>query len=146
MPLAVPALQSALEQLAAHPPATSAQCAQAWANAMQSYAAGIVPASVTVAAASATLAGALTSAFGAPAAAPGMESAFAAFAVTVGGGMAGFVPTLPAGPVGFAAQFSGPKPATHVAAAQALANRIHTWMSTGVATLAVPPNTPVPWS
>lgn len=146
MPLALPALQSGLESAFASPPATVPQCAQAWADAVQSWAAGIMPASTTVAAAAATLAGALTSAFQAPAAAPGMESAFAAFAASVGLGMAGFAPTPPVAPVGFAQQFGGPHPATHAAAAQAIAGLIDAWMRTGIGTLIAPPNTPVPWS
>lgn len=75
-----------------------------------------------------------------------MESAFAAFAVTVGGGMAGYAPTPPPAPVGFAPQFAGAKPATASAAASAIASLIHAWMQTGIATLIAPPNTPQPWS
>ncbi len=146
MPLAPSSLSSGIESVAASPPATAAGCAQAWADAVQSYAAGIVPPSATVAAAAAALAGALTAAFGAPDAAPGMESAFAAFAASLGGGMAGHVPTPPAGQVGFASQFSGPAPATHSAAAAAIAGRIDTWLRTGLSTLVAPPNTVIPWS
>jgi hypothetical protein len=75
-----------------------------------------------------------------------MESAFASFGATVGLGMAGFVPTPPAGPVGFASQFSGPKPATAQAAATAIAAIIDAWMRTGLSTLIAPPNTAVPWT
>ena len=75
-----------------------------------------------------------------------MESAFSTFAVTVGGGMAGFVPTPPPAPVGFASQFAGPKPATAAAASSAIASLIDTWMKTGLSTLVAPPNTVVPWS
>lgn len=139
-------LESALEAICEAPPATAAECAQAWADAMEAYASGIVPASTTVSAAAATLAGALTTAFGSPAAAPGMESAFAAFATTVGSGMVGYVPTPPPAPVGFATQFAGPKPETHADAASAIAGLIHAWMTTGIATLAAPPNTPLTWS
>ena len=146
MPLNLPGLKSALQSEFASPPATSAACAQSWANAMQAYAVAIVPASTTVAAAAATLAGALATAFASPAAAPGMETAFAAFAVTVGGGMVGFVPTPPPAPVGFASQFAGPKPATHADAADAIGDLIQAWMSTGFGTLVAPPFTVVPWS
>lgn len=146
MPLALPALQSGIENVAANPPATAAGCAQAWADAVQAYAGGIVPPSATVAAAAAALAGALTAAFQSPAAAPGMESAFAAFAASVGGGMAGFAPVPPPAPVGFASQFSGPAPPSHSAAASAIAGLIDTWLRTGSATLIAPPNTLVPWS
>lgn len=98
-------------------------------------------------AAQATLAGALASAFAAPNAIPAMESAFAAFAVTVGVGMAPtFAAVPPAAPVGFAGQFGGPPPATHAAAASAIASLIDTWMRTGISTLVAPPNTPTPWT
>ncbi|HET9954092.1 MAG TPA: hypothetical protein VFQ61_06295 [Polyangiaceae bacterium] len=146
MPLDIGLLQSSLESVAANPPATSPECAHAWAEAVRSYAEGIVPPSAAVAGAAATLEGALASAFASPAAAPAMEAAFASFAATVGGGMAGFAPTPPAAPVGFAQLFAGPKPATHAAAASALAALIDTWLRLGIATLVAPPNTPTPWS
>ena len=135
-----------LEPICSAPPATAAACAQAWADAMEAYAADIVPPSTTVSAASTTLAGALTTAFQSPAAAPGMETAFAAFAATVGGGMVGWAATPPPAPVGFATQFAGPKPTTHAAAASTIAGLIHSWMTTGTATLVAPPNTLVTWS
>ena len=135
MPLAPSGLSSALEGIAANPPASVAECAQAWADAVGNYASGVVPPSLTVAAAKATLASALASAFAAPAAAPLMETAFTAFAATVSGGMApAFVGTPPPAPVGFASQFAGPKPATHAAAGAALSSLIDTWMKTGTAT------------
>lgn len=146
MPLALPALTSGLQSLFAAPPPDAASCANAWANAVDSWSASIIPASTAVSSACSTLAAALTSAFGAPDAAPAMESAFAAFAVTVGGGMAGYVPTPPPAPVGFASQFSGPKPATAADAASAIATLIDTWMRSGLSTLVAPPNTPVPWT
>lgn len=148
MPLSLSTLQDALESEFANPPSTSAQCAQAWADAMQSYASGIVPPSTSVSTAAGTLASALTAAFSSPAAAPLMETAFAAFAATVGAGMAaaGFTGTPPPGPVGFAPQFLAAKPPTHAAAAATYASLIDTWMKTGVATLIAPPNTPQPWS
>lgn len=148
MPLVASTLQSQLESLFAAPPPNASGCAQGWANAMQAYAAGIVPPSTTVSGAAATLASALTAPFGAPNAGAAMETAFAAFALTVGGGMAaaGFAATPPPSPVGFAALFSGPKPATHADAAQQIATAIDTWMRTGIATLIAPPNTPQPWA
>lgn len=146
MPLNAAGLKDALQNEFTSPPATSAECAQAWADAMSSYASGIIPPSATVSAAAATLAGALTTAFSSPAAAPGMEAAFSAFAVSVGGGMVGFTPVPPSAPVGFALQFAGPKPLTHPDAAQAIASLIDGWMKTGSATLIAPPNTVTPWS
>lgn len=148
MALAAPTLKSQLETCFSTPPADAAGCAQAWGDAMAAYGAGIVPASTTVSAAATALTGALTTAFGAPDAAPAMESAFSAFALSVGGGMAaaGFAATPPPSPVGFAALFSGPKPATHAAAAESIGSAIDTWMRTGIATLIAPPNTAAPWS
>jgi len=146
MPLVLSALSSGLQSVFASPPADAGGCANGWASAVQSWAAGIVPPSTTVSSAVPTLQSSLASAFSEPDAASAMESAFAAFAVTVGGGMVGYVPTPPPAPVGFASQFSGPKPATAAAAASAIASLIDAWMRTGIGTLVAPPNTPVPWS
>jgi len=145
MPLDLPALTSGLNDVASSPPPTAAGCAASWASAARDHALGVAPASSTVAAAAAALAASLAAAFDSDDAAPGMETAFAAFAATIGGGMAGFVPTPPPGPVGFAAQFSGPKPATHAAAAGAVATLIDTWMRTGTATPSGG-GAPVAWS
>jgi len=99
-----------------------------------------------VAPAAVTLASSLASAFSAPNAVPGMESAFSAFAAAVGLGMAGYAPTPPAGPVGFAPYFAGADATTHAQAASEIAALIDPWMKTGIATLIAPPNTVVPWS
>jgi hypothetical protein len=146
MPLNTAGLTSDLESLFAEPPATAAECAQAWADAAEAWASGIVPPSATVAAASVTLAGALTGAFATPAAAPLMDTAFLTFATAVGIGMAGYAPVPPVAPIGFAPQFAGPKPETHAAAAQQLASLLDVWMKTGTATLLVPPFTVLLWS
>ena len=146
MALVAATLQLALESAFASPGPDYASCAQGWANAMVSYASPIVLASTAVSAAGTALAGALAAAFATPSAIPGMESAFHAFAASVGLGMVGFAPVPPAGPVGFAGQFAGPKPTTHGAAAQSVASLIDSWMRTGVSTLIAPPNTVVPWS
>lgn len=146
MPLLPATLKSQLEAAFADPPATHAACAQAWADAVQAYAAGIVPPSAGVAAAAASLATALTGAFQTPDAVPGMESAFSTFAVAVGGSMAGYVPTPPVAPVGFALQFAGAKPETHALAAEQIGNLIHAWLTTGLSTLAVAPFTVLTWN
>lgn len=146
MPLNPSALSGGLASLFASPPPDAAACGNSWADAVQGWASGIVPPSTTVSAAVPALAGALISAFSHADSASDMESAFASFAATVGGGMAGYVPTPPAGPVGFASLFGGPKPATADAAANAIANLIDTWMRTGLSTLIAPPNTPVFWT
>jgi hypothetical protein len=145
MALNVVGLESDLAELFADPPATIALCAQAWASAMQAYASGIIPASVTVTAAAATLQSSLVSAFGSQGGAAAlMETAFAAFAVTVGGGMAGFVATPPPAPVGFATLGSA-QPDTHSGAAEDWAQAIHSWMITGSATPTIG-GPPVLWS
>lgn len=134
MPLDPGALSSGIEEVASDPPPTSAECAQAWADAVGDFAAGVVPPSTAVSAAVTTLAGALATAFASPAAAAGMESAFTAFGATVGGGMApAFVATPPPGPVGFATLFAAGHPATHAAAAAGISGIIDTWMRTGTA-------------
>ena len=146
MAVSLSTLSAQLAALFESPPATYSACAQAWASSAQSYAGAVVPASTTVSAAVATLAGDLTSAFQQADAIPAMETAFAAFAATVGAGMApDFAATPPAGQVGFQAQFSGGFPATHTDAANQIAGRIDTWFRTGTA---VPSGggSPAPWS
>lgn len=148
MPLVAATLASQLQSLFENPPPNAAGCAQGWANAMQAYVSSVVPPSTTVAAAASALASSLATPFSGPNAAPAMEIAFTAFALSVGGGMAGagFAATPPPAPVGFAPLFAGPKPTTHSDAAQGIASQIDTWMKTGVATLIAPPFTVSPWS
>lgn len=150
MPLALPALQSALETLFAEPPATAPECADAWSAALVDHAAGIVPASTTVPAAADALATALAAAFAtpdpAPAAAAAFDAALTAFAAQVGVGMApAFAATPPVAPLGVATLLAAPSP-THAAAAAAFAALIDAWLRTGSATLVAPPFTVVPWS
>lgn len=149
MPLNAPGLQDDLESEFADPPATHPECAQAWADAVGSYASSVVPASTLVTAAKATLATALAAAFSgvdAASTAASMESAFTAFATTVGGGMApAFVAIPPPAPVGFAALFAPPFPVTHAAAAAGYASAIDTWMRTATATPSGG-GAPVPWN
>lgn len=147
MPLDSSLLANKLAALFADPPPDAGACGQAWGDAMKDYAAGLVPPSTAVAAAAGTLGGALGAAFATPSAIGGMEAAFAAFGATVALGQAPlYTGAPPADPVGFAAQFGGPAPETHGAAASAIAGRIHTWMATGSATLVALPNTVLPWS
>jgi hypothetical protein len=142
MPLDKPELKSQLEDLFSNPPATEAECAAALGVAMGAYAAAIVPASTTVSVAAAAIPAALAGMSAPGAALAKLESALAAFALAVGGGMGAFVPTPPPGPVGFATLVGFP--GTHSAAAQAFADLIDTWMRTGLGT---PPFGPVvPWS
>jgi hypothetical protein len=135
MPLLLPSLQSGLQAVFAAPEATAAACAQKWADAVKTYAAGVVPASTAVTAAATALSTSLASAFASledPYGIDAMETAFTTFGAAVGAGMAGFVAVPPPGPVGFAAQFAT-HPATHAAAATAIAGKINTWMKTGTA-------------
>jgi hypothetical protein len=146
MPLNPASLQSSLESLFADPPLARAACAQAWADAINGYAASIVPASTTVAAGIPALASALASAFAAPSAASPFDAAFAAFAVTVAAGMLpAFAGVPPAAPLNVASLLSTNRP-THAAAAAEVASLIDAWFRTGTATLVAPPNTPVIWS
>lgn len=146
MPLNVASLQSSLESLFADPPGTRAACAQAWADAINGYAASIVPPSTAVAAATSSLAGALESAFAAPSAASGFDAAFATCAGAIALGQApAFTGTPPAAPLNIAAQLAQTQP-THAAAAAAFAALIDAWFRTGFGTLVAPPNTVVPWS
>lgn len=146
MPLNPSSLQSSLEALFSAPPPTAAECAQEWADAIQSYAASIVPASTTVAAGAAAMVGALTSAFGSPSAAAGFDAAFTSFAATVATGMLpAFAGVPPAAPLSVASLLAGSQP-THAAAAAAFTSLIDAWMKTGTATLVAPPNTPVTWT
>lgn len=138
-------LESDLEDLFGDPPATIAACAAAWADAIEQYASGVVPASTTVTTAAATLETALVSAFGSSGGAAAlMETAFATFAASVGGGMAGFVPTPPPDLVGFAL-LGAEQPETHADAAGDWAEAIHAWMTTGTATPSIG-GSPVTWS
>jgi hypothetical protein len=144
MPLAPPILQSALEALFAEPPLLVAECAEAWAQAMADYAAGVVPVSTTVAAAASSLATALAAAFATPVAAPAFDAAMTAFAVTVGSGMLpAFVAVPPPAPLGVAALLAASQP-THAAAAAAFSAQIDAWFRAGSATLALSPFTVVP--
>lgn len=141
-------LQSALESLFANPPGTRAQCADAWADAIDGYATAIVPAVAPPAFAGgiAALSTALASAFAAPSAAAQFDAAFSTFAATIATGMApAFTALPPAAPLNIAAQLAGTQP-THAAAAAAFAALIDAWFRTGTATLTAPPNTPVTWS
>ena len=137
-------LASSLAGGFASPGSSYAACAQQWADSVVSYAAAITPPSTSVLGAKTALQASLAGAFAAPDAIGGMEAAFTQFAAAVGLGMAGFVPAPPLGPVGFAAQFGGPHPATHADAGLAIAGRIDTWLRTGSAT-PVSGGTPVPW-
>lgn len=146
MPLDPAALQSSLETLFAEPPLLVGECADAWGQALQGYAAGVVPPSTTVPAAASTLTAALAAAFATPVAAPAVDAAFTAFAASVGLGMApAFAAIPPPAPLGIATLLAAPAP-SHAAAAAAFASLIDTWCHTGTATLVAPPFTVVPWT
>lgn len=147
MPLIQSTLRESLQSLFTNPPtgeSAKSAAAAAWASAMSAYTAPVVPPSTTVAAAAATLQTTLLAAFSGEVSGilGQMEVAFAAFAATVGTGMApAFVATPPVGPVGFAALTNQ---ATQAVAAQEWANKIDTWMKTAIAT--PPSGSAVSWS
>lgn len=153
MPLNKPALDSALTELFTSPPDTFAGCAQAWADALESYAIAVVPASTTVSAAAEVLSATLISIFSAntvtgsgDATAASMEAAFATFAATVALGMVpAYTGNVPVGNVGFSALF-GVTRNSALDAALAFSSAIDTWMRTGTATLNSPPATTVNWN
>lgn len=131
-----------------HAYGTFAAAANAWTFAVGNLFSGVVPASTTVFASQPALSSALNAAFQQPDPASvisAMEAAFAAYATAVGLGMAGFVATPPAGPVGFATLFAPPHPSTREDANQQLADLIHSWATTGTAT-PLPSGSPVSWS
>jgi len=75
-----------------------------------------------------------------------MEAAFTTLGAALGTGMApAFIATPPSGAVGFATLFTPPFPTTHSAAAQAMADAIHTWTTTGTAVPAAG-GAAVPWA
>lgn len=146
MALNAPGLASSLSTLFTSPPNNINGCATSWANAMQSYAVAIVPASITVTAAATALDAELQSIFpnnNSPSMIPQLETAFANFATVVGSGMVGFTATPPPGLVGFA---SIGNQASTGAAALVWAALIDAWMRTGLAAQIAPPLPPVNWS
>ena len=155
MPLDAAGLQSDLEAFFADPhivlvagevdvTASRLACAREWADAMQAYAADIVPPSTTVVAAAAALKGSLASAFALPSASTAVDAAFLAFATAIGGGMAGFTPAPPLAPLSVATLL-GATAATHADAATSFASTIDVWMKTGTAT-PIPSGPPANWS
>lgn len=131
---------------------SKAEAAGQWADAMESYATGVVPALAAgvMDAAKATLVTALTSAFAntsASATATAMETAYLAFATTMAAGMApAFVGTPPPGLVGFLALMSVNKD-TKAEFAEDWDAAIDAWMRTGLAQAAGgPPPPPILWS
>lgn len=140
MPLIVSTLQIKLQVLFSDPPQTTVECAQAWSDAMQLYALPVVPPSTTVVAAVQALKGALSGMSVPGAAVQVFTAAFAAFGVTVAGGMP--IGTGPAVPP--AIPFILPVAPTDQAqvAALTIATVIDVWMRTG---LGAPPAS-IPWS
>ena len=142
MSLDAAGLESDLSSFFGGVPATLALCAAEWADAMESYSSGVLPASTTVSAAAATLETALA----AITTMAEVDVAFQAFAVTVGAGMLpAFVAVPPPAPPGFVAGVAPPFPATHAAAATKWKDIIDAWMKTGTATPAAG-GAPINWS
>lgn len=129
-------LQSQLETLFSSPPvgdSARSTAAQAWADAMKAYADSVVPASTTVSSAAKSLKTDLESSFSGDVFSiiSDMETHFATFAATVGGGMAGFAAVPPPGLVGFA---SVSNQSSSSVAAVTWAEKIDVWFRTGTAT------------
>ena len=112
------------------PPLPVGECATAWADAMGAYAAGVVPLSITVVAATAALETAVASALAQPVAAPAMDTAFQAFAVTIFGGMPPPPPAKIPAPTGiaFATPLASPS-APHALGASKFADFLDTWFT-----------------
>lgn len=141
MALNTSGLEEDLEELFSNPASGFAGVADQWGNVLSDYVQAIVPASTTVTAAVSTLKTSLATAFeagqidgtGATTAAS-LELAFAAFAATIGSGMAPtFVATPPTLPVGWASALASTPPSTHAEAADRYSNLIDVWMRTGTA-------------
>jgi len=154
MPLVSSTLKSALQaifegaaQSAKAPPQESA-LAQQWASAMFSYGGPVAPPSASGAAAQAAMQSALAGFSQANQAATVLETAFAAFAASLATGMTATgvfsLAKPPTGPVGFADVFGGTFDDARQAA-QAIADKVDTWMKTGTATNATSGAT-IPWS
>jgi hypothetical protein len=144
MPLVKATLKAALLSAYQNVGTTAAECADAISSAVGDYATSVVPPSIAVTAATTALKASLTAAFSAaPNAGLALaESAFAAFGVTVGGGMApAFTATPPAGPVGFASQTAAIDNLDD--AAEMLAGLVHDWMTSGTAIQNIPAPPPV---
>lgn len=146
MALDAAGLAGNLNTLFGSPPDNISDCAASWASAMESYAIGIVPPSITVTLAANALESNLIATFansGSPSMLTSLESDFALFASGVALGMIGYTSVPPPGLVGFASigtQTSNP------GAALVWTVAINSWMITGISTLIAPPFTVVPWS
>ena len=144
------ALSSDLEALFTGAPFLEPDCAQKWADAMQTYAGSVVPPANPgmIVAGAAAMKAALAGFSAQGAAAAKLETAFLAFGAQVGAAIATagtFVSKSPTSPVGFAQLFNSTYP-TPSAAASAISASIHAWMITGQSA-PVPPGTAfVPWS
>ena len=148
MPLLKAALNQGLPAAEDAPyPDSVAAAANAWATAVQGWAAGILPPSTTVAAAVSALEPQLVAAFSSGDAAGPMDSAFVSFAVVLGAGMLpAYLATPPAGPPGFASIFAQPAPETRAEGVERVAALLDSWMRTGTAQLVLPPKTVTPWA
>jgi hypothetical protein len=146
MPLDRAALLDGMPGASGTYPLTHREAALAWSTAVSAWASGIVPPSTTVVAATSALEVELAAVFVSQVdAALALEGVFARFALAVGLGMAGYVPTPPPGLVGFVAMFLEPRPSSRREGVERLAGRLDAWMRTGSATLVAPPGTVVPW-
>lgn len=134
--------KSTLGDLFKSPVGDEATARAAWADAIETLCAGIVPASTTVTAAATALEADLAG-FNEPSAAQAsLEAALVTFAAEVGAGMApAFTATPPVAPVGI----TFPTEDDAQAAADAIIDTINTWLQTGTATPSGG-GSPVNWS
>lgn len=132
-------------------PANDAEAAQAWGDAIDAYVTGITPVSTTVAAAKAALVLGLSGLSAPGAAVALLDASFAAYAATVGGGMAPAFVAVPPLPGTFTLALSPVLVANAVpgvtgpVAVAALAACIDLWFRTGTATPSGG-GPPVPWA
>lgn len=156
MPVNKAGLQSALESLFSDPPDNREDCASLWADALQTYVAGMFPPHVAAstgaasAALGAELLGVFTAWWGNSTAGEDLdcgpfEDAFYNFGLLIKSSDAGLYSGLlePQLPVGLCSLGNAD---SHSSAAADWASTIDTWFKTGTSQLKAPPNTVVNWS
>lgn len=120
---------------------------QKWAAAVDAYASKVIPASIAAAIAKTAMAGAMAGASAPGAGTAAIPAAFAAYAATLGGGMApAFVAVPPPAPLSLDPAFAvGMSGGSASAVISQIVTIVDTWFRTGTATPALG-GPPVPWS
>ena len=139
MALDTPTLKTDLEALFAAPSLVASTLATQWSDAFDAWGGTVTPATSAATAAAATLNAALIPIFssvGVPATKlAAMDTAFVAFALAIGLGMApAFTPVVPPATPGFGAEAVPPFPTTHLAASIKWGDFYDAWFKTGTAT------------